>query len=225
MLITLTQEDLEGMPEDLRRDLWNFFASGEVGATRVSAARPNDLPSARDGIVESTETEAPFDFVSPPRRSRHPDRKVISLDTSDAKAFVDDCRGRKDGDVLLDVLYRISRCQTPVDTIDCCPADLAAEFDLRDRHGNPDARLVSPYLKRVTHAVREFANDEEAGWYTLDRSGDFWLDAETATNLKQILGGRDIERHPENYGPDVIEAHLAMVQRDHSREPEAGSEE
>ena len=65
------------------------------------------------------------------------------------------------------------------------PTDLAGLLNLKsDETGEPDTRLVSPFLKKITHAVRRFTGNEAAAWYTIDPMGTFYLDPKTLDALR-----------------------------------------
>lgn len=65
------------------------------------------------------------------------------------------------------------------------PTDLAGLLELKSQKtGEPDARLVSPFLKTITHAVRRFTCNEAAAWYTIDPMGNFYLDPGTLDALE-----------------------------------------
>lgn len=172
MIITLTQDDLKEMPLALRRELWRFIA------------KQSGADASRDAVAEQ---EAPdFEFTGPPRGARHPTKKLISLRFDQAKEFVRLCLKREDGEDLIKVLGEIVGHPSEMPT-DIEPSDIARRLDLKDKHGETDARLVSPYLKKITHAFREYTGDPEAGWYTLDRAGDFWLDPKTQDHLRRVI--------------------------------------
>lgn len=177
MRITLTESDLHEMPDALRHSLWAFI-SGRANCTSSPLAAEKPLDSD-------------FEFSTPPRGSRHPGKKLVSFRNDQAKEFMRTFAAQ-DSDidkVLHELACAFCRYHRNEAMPDLSPADLAEYLDLRDEDGATDARRVSPVLKKVTHAIRDYTGDSEAGWYTLDRAGDFYLDPKTESALNRYFEG------------------------------------
>ena len=166
MIISLSDQDLQRMPARLRGQILAY-----VSEMAERAAAPNHLP-----------TDAPaseFSFARPPLGARHP-RDLVSLT-------------REQGLALLKMLEKADPSSHAVlgqfvhEDIErkMNSTDLAGILGLKnEKTGEWDARLVSPYLKKITHAVRRFTGNKTAGWYTIDPQGMFYLDPTTLDALR-----------------------------------------
>ncbi len=158
-MISLTDDELLQMPAELRRQLLDFVAS-RLAVPRV----------AQDGDAAASSY---FSFSSAPPGSRHPDRKLVSFSRQQARDFMR-FFDREDTDSWATLAYLIrENLEAGVNS-----KALADYLDLND------ARMVSPFLKKTTHAVRRFTGDSKAAWYTLDSKGNFLFDPRTLSSLR-----------------------------------------
>ena len=175
MRITLTESDFRDMPKSLRETLWAFLSESAKHTAIPSADRERD--------------HSGFDFTAAPRGSRHPGKRLVSFKFDQVKEFM---RTFADQDEDIEKVLHALACtfcrhHRDASMSDISPADLAEHLAVHDEKGQPDARRVSPLLKKVTHAIRDYTSDPEAGWYTLDRAGDFYLDPRTDKVLGQYF--------------------------------------
>ncbi len=165
MIISFNDEDLQRMPARLREQILDHVSrmAGETPAPSVASR-------------EAPPTE--FRFSRPPPGARHP-RDLVSFTREQGLKFVEFLHETAE-DSCNDLFYFLGE-----DVQNMNPTDLAGLLELKSQKtGEPDARLVSPFLKTITHAVRRFTCNEAAAWYTIDPMGNFYLDPGTLDALE-----------------------------------------
>jgi hypothetical protein len=165
MIISFSEEDLRRMPARLRERILDHVSQTAGETPAPSVASKEAVPTA-------------FRFSRPPPGARHP-RDLVSFTREQGLKFVEFLHGTAE-DSCNDLFYFLGE-----DVQNMNPTDLAGLLELKSQKtGEPDARLVSPFLKTITHAVRRFTCNEAAAWYTIDPMGNFYLDPGTLDALR-----------------------------------------
>lgn len=167
MIISFSDQDLQRMPTRLREEILAYASELAERAVARSDWQTGDSSSE-------------FSFARPPLGARHP-RDLVSFTREQAVAFLKILEGADSSS--WGVLGQFVREDPEHNKMD--PSGLAGILGFKDeKTGEWDPWLVSPFLKKITHAVRRFTGNKNAGWYTIDLQGAFYLDPKTLDALR-----------------------------------------